>query len=259
MTALNFHLSAPLQSNGFRPNFISSKSAPQSEVSDIRVARAAHDLGNRLQEAMSSFGLIRHKIKEGDFAAVQALIEAGESAVMGANGLAARLLDDCRPAARKADPIEIRAVLRAILPTIRLSAGEGILVSSISSCDGEQIACDFDGLQNALINLVRNAKDAIDGEGEIQIDVALHQPTGLVTDQRFVCFQVRDDGCGMTPSQLARAGKAFFTTKAPGRGTGIGLVSVKQFALENGGHFELESAASEGTTARIYLPLSQNI
>jgi signal transduction histidine kinase len=230
----------------------------QIDLTDIKLARAAHDLRNRLQIAVSSFSLLRQKIKEGDVAAIHALIQAGEESVFDASTLATRLLNACHPAPARHARIEADKLLKAMLPTLHLAAGEGITIATRTACDGHMVSCDFDELQNALLNLVRNARDALGGSGDIHIETKVHTPVAAIGVPPMVGFSVTDAGCGMSPSDLARAGQPFFSTKAPGRGTGIGLASVQQFARENGGHFEIHSALGQGTTACIFLPPSHN-
>jgi signal transduction histidine kinase len=230
----------------------------QIDLTDIKLARAAHDLRNRLQVAVSSFGLLRQKLKEGDVAAIHALIQAGEESVFGASTLATRLLNACHPAPTRHDWIEADKLLKAMMPTLHLAAGEGITITSRTACDGHGVSCDFDGLQNALLNLVRNARDALGGSGDIRIETNVHAPVEAMGMQAMVGFSVTDAGCGMSPSELARAGQPFFSTKPVGRGTGIGLASVRQFTREHGGHFEIHSALGQGTTACIFLPPSPN-
>jgi len=105
-------------------------------------------------------------------------------------------------------------------------------------------------IQQALLNLVMNAKDATRARGEIRID--------LSTRDHLAVLRVSDDGCGMTPDVLNRALEPFFTTKARLKGTGLGLAQVHGIITDHGGEITLHSVADQGTTITLTLPIIQN-
>jgi CheY-like chemotaxis protein len=116
-------------------------------------------------------------------------------------------------------------------------------------------------LENAIVNLAVNARDAMDGEGLMRIAtenvrVAANQ-VGDVQAGDYVKISVTDTGCGMTPEVLEHAFEPFFTTKPVGKGTGLGLSQIFGFAHQSGGEVGIESQAGRGTTVSIYLPRTQ--
>lgn len=111
-------------------------------------------------------------------------------------------------------------------------------------------------LENALINLLINARDAVDGRGHIALTVSEQVLQREGVDQRFVCFSVSDDGTGMSEAMQAQMFEPFFTTKAPDKGTGLGLAMVKNFIESSGGMVQVQSSLGQGTTMHLYLPIT---
>jgi CheY-like chemotaxis protein len=114
-------------------------------------------------------------------------------------------------------------------------------------------------LENALLNLVLNARDAMNGSGVVTIVVENHDrskadPIPGLPQGEFVKVAVSDTGEGMTPDVLDQAMQPFFTTKTAGSGTGLGLSMVYRFVKQSGGHIEIESRPGQGTTVSMYLP-----
>jgi signal transduction histidine kinase len=115
-------------------------------------------------------------------------------------------------------------------------------------------------LNNVLLNLAINARDAMDGEGTLTIRAANIEPVdpvpSEVTPGQYVMIEIADTGKGMAPAVLERAFEPFFTTKPTGQGTGLGLSMAYGFVKQSGGEIVLRSAPGEGTSVRIYLPRS---
>ncbi|MBF5003428.1 ATP-binding protein [Diaphorobacter caeni] len=111
-------------------------------------------------------------------------------------------------------------------------------------------------LENSLINLAINARDAVAGRGTVTLGVSNAKRHGHESDVEYVVFKMHDDGEGMPPEVIARIFEPFFTTKAPGKGTGLGLPMVKNFAESSGGFLDVESRPGVGTTMSLYLPKS---
>src|SRR5204863_3719704 len=113
-------------------------------------------------------------------------------------------------------------------------------------------------LENAIVNLAVNARDAMEGRGLMRIStrnerLAANQ-VGDIRAGDYVKISVTDTGCGMAPDVLERAFEPFFTTKPVGKGTGLGLSQIFGFAHESGGEVGIESQVGRGTTVSIYLP-----
>lgn len=144
------------------------------------------------------------------------------------------LLEHALPSA-----ITLTVVLQPELPLIEVDAGQ---------------------LQMVLLNLLFNARDAITGNGHIDLRVELVDLAGEVEGLhgRFVCFGVEDSGEGIAPEVLPRIFEPFFTTKPFGKGTGLGLSQVYGFARQSGGAICVDSAPGRGTCMQLYLPMYQN-
>jgi CheY-like chemotaxis protein len=124
--------------------------------------------------------------------------------------------------------------------------------------DAWPVFVDPHQLENAIVNLAVNARDAMDGSGTLAIRTRnLKMQANQVGDIRageYLCIEVIDTGCGMTAEVKDRAFEPFFTTKSVGKGTGLGLSQIFGFAHQSGGEVGIESAVGKGTTVSIYLP-----
>ncbi|RBH39664.1 hybrid sensor histidine kinase/response regulator, partial [Pseudomonas sp. MWU13-2860] len=123
------------------------------------------------------------------------------------------------------------------------------------------VSTDVSQLENALLNLVINARDAMPDGGELCIETAnVHLDGSDITTLEpvkagdYLMIAVSDNGTGMTPKVLAKAFDPFFTTKPIGQGTGLGLSMIYGFAQQSGGHVSLDSLPDHGTCVRLYLP-----
>jgi len=158
---------------------------------------------------------------------------------------------------RLLDPGE---VLRHMERFIRPSLGERHQLRIDLDSDAWRLVADPAQLDNALVNLIINARDAMGHGGAIRLEVhnAMIDAKGAkhldVPEGRYVLFEVADTGTGMTPEVLRQAAEPFFTTKEVGKGTGLGLSMVHGFAKQSGGALEIQSEIGLGTKVRIYLP-----
>lgn len=145
----------------------------------------------------------------------------------------------------------------------RRTVGPSIVIKSNLTTALWPTLCDLNQLENALLNLVINARDAMRDGGHLTIETKnAGYLNGAIRDAEaqtlppgeYVVLSITDAGSGMTPDVIARAFDPFFTTKPVGQGTGLGLSMVYGFVKQSGGHVTLRSAAGQGTTATIYLP-----
>jgi CheY-like chemotaxis protein len=143
---------------------------------------------------------------------------------------------------------------------IRRSLGPSIAVEMRFPLNLTAVTADVNQLEMALLNLVVNARDAMGDVGSITISAEEHDvgegaANGLAPG-RYVSLNVTDNGAGMDAETLARATEPFFTTKGVGKGTGLGLPMVHGLAEQSGGRFFLDSTPGKGTTASLWLPVS---
>jgi len=154
---------------------------------------------------------------------------------------------------------ETTRMLSRVLP-------ESIRLTTASASGLWRVKADPDGLQNALLNLAINARDAMDGTGQLTIeasnvratqDYLEARPDEEITPGRYVCIAVSDVGAGMPPEIAERAFEPFFTTKHATDGSGLGLPSVLGFCKQSGGTCRIYSEVGVGTTVRMVLPVSE--
>ena len=184
-------------------------------------------------------------------------IEADE--ILGASQRAAALTTQLLRFSRKqpATPavFEVDALVVNLEGMLRRVLGEHIELGASLEAPGASIEADSARIEQVLINLAVNARDAMPGGGTLHIETGVAVRDGdSDTPRRFVMIEVGDTGCGMSEQVRARLFEPFFTTKEPGRGTGLGLWTVYNIVHEYGGDIWVTSEVGRGTTFRIYLP-----
>jgi CheY-like chemotaxis protein len=139
---------------------------------------------------------------------------------------------------------------------LRHTIGSAITIRTELGAAPDRALCDENQLENAILNLAINARDAMPDGGTLTISTSLaREPEGLDLDAGdYVCIAVADTGQGMAPEVLARATEPFFSTKPFGKGTGLGLAQVYGIARQSRGTLRIESKESEGTIVRLLLP-----
>ncbi|MGB7510611.1 MAG: PAS domain S-box protein [Pelodictyon phaeoclathratiforme] len=158
--------------------------------------------------------------------------------------------------------VELNTAITEMLPMLRRLIGENIMLTWIPECKNCYIKIDPSQIDQILVNLCINARDAITGNGRITIDnrcVTLPE-IPCETDKTachsadYVSLSVHDDGCGIEPNDLQHIFEPFFTTKESGKGTGLGLSTVYGIVKQNNGNIECQSEQGKGTTITIQLP-----
>jgi CheY-like chemotaxis protein len=149
----------------------------------------------------------------------------------------------------------------SLIPMLQRTLGEDIGIEASLAPDAWPALADRGQVENALLNLAINARDAMAGGGKLTIEARnVHLDVDYaarhveVVPGDYVMLAVTDTGTGMTPEVLVRAVEPFFTTKPPGRGSGLGLSMIYGFVKQSGGHLKIYSEPGHGTTVRIYLP-----
>ncbi|RZK00612.1 MAG: PAS domain S-box protein [Novosphingobium sp.] len=224
----------------------------------------AHDFNNLLTGIVGSLDLMQRRIAQGRFDGLERYSQAAIESAQRAAALTQRLL-----AFSRRQPLDPRLVEPAMLiggmtDLIHQSLGEA--VSLELRCDDEALVtkCDPNQLENAVLNLVINARDAMPHGGKLVIETGLHAVVSaqvahgqFAQPGTYVAVTVRDEGCGMAPGTIEKVFEPFFTTKPIGSGTGLGLSMVYGFARQSDGFVEIESAVGRGTTVRLCLPWAE--
>lgn len=228
----------------------------------------AHDVNNLLTVILGNFEMLALGAEERglDGAADYELAEAGLRAGTNASKLMHRLLAFSRRQPLSPQTVDVSALFGGLEPLLRRSIGETVTLT-IGVPDGLWRAlADPAELENALINLAINARDAMPSGGQLSIEAANvaidHVYAAIAGMERigdFVMIAVADDGGGMTGEVMERAFDPFFTTKEPGKGTGLGLSMVYGFARQSGGHVMIDSEPGQGTIVRLYLPRTAGV
>jgi PAS domain S-box-containing protein len=234
------------------PTHVADAHALQNDApNQMRLARGvAHDFNNLLAIIAGNIQLVEATVAIAD--ARTFLNEAAQACAIGAQ-LTQRLMAFAEDQHFAAVEIDIAALVQAQMPLLARAVGRAITLNLNIAAPVARVLADKSAFENALLNLVLNARDAIADRGTITISVS--QRIDEKSNARGeVCITVTDTGTGMTQRVRERAFDPFFSTKAPGRGAGLGLASVAGFAKQSGGKATLESTIGKGTTAVIWLP-----
>jgi len=219
----------------------------------------AHDFNNMLAVVIGSLDLAKRKA--GDPARVARLIDNALDGAARAASLTQRLLAFSRRQPLAPEAINVNRLVGGMSELVRRTIGETIRLETILADGAWGALVDVGQLENAILNLAVNARDAMPDGGRLTIETANRPLDQRYTDANptvnpgdYVMIAVSDTGTGMPPDVVARAFEPFFTTKDVGKGTGLGLSQVFGFIQQSGGHVEIDSEAGRGTSVRIYLP-----
>ncbi len=216
----------------------------------------AHDFNNLLTPIVGALDLLRRRLG-GDERALR-LTEGALQAADRARTLVQRLLAFSRRQHLEPRPVDVAGLVRGLTDLISRSIGLRIELRVEIADSLPAAAIDPNQLELALLNLAVNARDAMPDGGILTLSVwreTLREARDLAAGT-YIGIAVRDTGSGMDEETLSRAIEPFFTTKGVGRGTGLGLSSVHGLAVQSGGAFRLDSAPGQGTTAILWLPVS---
>ena len=220
----------------------------------------AHDFNNLLAGISGSLELISKRIAQGRVAEVDRYLAGAQDSAKRAAALTHRLLAFSRRQTLAPKPTDVGLLVRGIEDLIRRTVGPEIEIDCVLGKHVWAVEVDPNQLENALLNLAINARDAMPDGGHITIEIANRDldgrgasVQGLSTGQ-YVALRVSDTGTGMAPEVIARAFDPFFTTKPIGLGTGLGLSMVYGFARQSGGQARIHSQVGQGTTVSLYLP-----
>jgi signal transduction histidine kinase/CheY-like chemotaxis protein len=222
----------------------------------------AHDFNNMLAVVVGGLDLARRRLE----AEAEEVGRHIDNAMEGANRAAAltrRLLGFARAEPLLPEAIDPGKLIEGMSELIDRTLGERVVVQTHVAEDAWPVWVDPLQLENALLNLAVNARDAMDGSGRLEIGVEncvlTEGEIGEAKAGDHVRITVTDNGCGMTPDVLERVFEPFFTTKPVGKGTGLGLSQIFGFVRQSGGDVAIRSMLGAGTTVSLYLPRGKKI
>jgi signal transduction histidine kinase/ActR/RegA family two-component response regulator len=222
----------------------------------------AHDFNNMLAVVVGGLDLARRKLKRDPQDADQHLENAMEGATRAA-ALTRRLLAFARAEPLLPEAIAPAGLVRGMLELIDRTIGERIRVHTATPPEEWPVWADPTGLENAVLNLCVNARDAMPDGGDLSIEVdnvTLGEgEVGTLEPGDYVRIAVDDTGTGIAPEHLERVFEPFFTTKPVGKGTGLGLSQIFGFARQSGGDVAIRSEVGRGTQVAIYLPRARDV
>ena len=215
----------------------------------------AHDFNNVLTAVLGSTELLILDTPTG--ATTREELEIIREAATHAQDLIRQLLAFSSRQALKPVVLDLNHLVKNVGKMLRRLIGENIQLTTEPAPELDAVCADPGQLEQVLVNLVVNARDAMPQGGRLTIATGNLDVAGGATpvpSGRYVTLRVTDTGTGMDAATMERAFEPFFTTKPKGKGTGLGLATVYGIVRQSGGHVEVESAPGSGTTFRIYLP-----
>ena len=221
----------------------------------------AHDFNNLLQGITGSLEIVQRRVAQGRIDELDRFITGATTAANRAASLTHRLLAFSRRQPLDPRPVQANALIASLEDLLRRTTGEQIAFETVLADGLWTTLCDPNQLENSLLNLVINARDAMPDGGVLTIETR----NALLDDHfaasqrdvrpgHYVCISVSDTGTGMSADTIAKAFEPFFTTKPIGQGTGLGLSMIYGFARQSEGYARIYSEVGHGTTIKLYLP-----
>jgi signal transduction histidine kinase len=220
----------------------------------------AHDFNNLLTGITGSLELLATRVAQGKVTELDRYLNVAQGAAKRAAALTHRLLAFSRRQTLDPKPIDLNRLVRGMDELIRRTVGPAISLKVLGAPELWAVLADPNQLENALLNLCINARDAMPDGGSLIIETSneiLDEGEAELLELQgcdYVSLSVSDTGGGMTAEVIARAFDPFFTTKPMGEGTGLGLSMVYGFARQSGGQAQICSDLGRGTEVRLYLP-----
>ena len=249
-----------------------ARQAQKMEVLGQLTGGVAHDFNNLLQVISANLDVMAQRLLSGSGTDPRTpadwlrsrVVAAMEGVTRGAR-LTRHLLAFARRQPLAPEPVNAAQMLAGMEDMLRRTLGPTIAVEQVISGGLWTLRADVQQLENAILNLAINARDAMADSPPDQARLTIEARNTSLDDAycaanldvrpgQYVMIAVSDSGCGMTAEQVGRAIEPFYTTKPEGRGTGLGLSMVYGFAKQSGGHLKLYSEPGHGTTARLYIP-----
>ena len=219
----------------------------------------AHDFNNMLAGVIGALNLIQRRLRRGDLD-VDKFIEGALDSAYRAAGLTQRLLQFSRQSPLEPVTLDVNKLTSGMSDLLSRTLGETIHVETVLAAGLWNAKADPSQLENVILNLAVNARDAMPDGGNLTIETSnayvddRYARDNQMTEGQYVLIAVTDTGQGMTADVLAKVFDPFFTTKPLGKGTGLGMSQVYGFAKQSGGHVKIYSEVGHGTTVKLYLP-----
>jgi signal transduction histidine kinase/two-component SAPR family response regulator len=219
----------------------------------------AHDFNNILQVIISNLQMVQMELAINH--PCQRRVEAATYAADRGTKLSSQLLAFARRQPLQPKATNLGRVVRDMDELLRRALGEAVEIETVVGAGLWIASVDVHQLENAILNIAINSRDAMNGEGKLTLELGnvmlddhyvsseIDVPAG-----QYVMLAISDTGSGMSPETMARAFEPFFTTKREGEGTGLGLSMVFGFVKQSNGHIRIYSEVGSGTTVKIYLP-----
>jgi signal transduction histidine kinase/CheY-like chemotaxis protein len=220
----------------------------------------AHDFNNLLAGISGSLELLEARLSQVRLGGLERYIAAAQGAARRAAALTQRLLAFSRRQTLDPKSTDVNRLIAGMEELIRRSVGPGVKLEVVGAGGLWPTKIDPSQLENALLNLCINARDAMPDGGRVTIETANKWLDDRAAKERelapgqYISICVTDTGVGMTPDVIAHAFDPFFTTKPLGRGTGLGLSMIHGFVRQSGGQVRIYSEVGSGTTMCLYLP-----
>jgi len=220
----------------------------------------AHDFNNMLSAILGYADMALDRVERGTQLYAD-LVEI-QKAAKRSSDLTRQLLAFARKQAVDPKVLDLNESVEGMLKMLRRLIGEHIRLDFTPRPALPPVKMDPGQIDQILVNLCVNARDAIDGAGHIHIETCQRAVDEATADGRpglsvgdYVCLRVTDSGCGMAPETMAHIFEPFYTTKGPGAGTGLGLATVYGIVRQNHGHIDVASEVGAGTTFTLYVPV----
>ncbi|WP_052208040.1 PAS domain-containing sensor histidine kinase [Croceibacterium mercuriale] len=224
----------------------------------------AHDFNNMLTGVIGGLDIVKRRIADGRYDDLDRFMNAALTSAQRAAALTARLLAFSRRQSLDPRPTDVNALARSLEDLLRRTIPETVSLRIVTTDDLPHALTDGNQLENAILNLAINARDAMPEGGQLTIETAIVEldddyaaAKPDVKPGRYVMVAVSDTGVGMSEDLLAKVFEPFFTTKPIGQGTGLGLSMVYGFAQQSGGQIRVHSQPGEGTSVKLYLPATE--
>jgi signal transduction histidine kinase len=230
--------------------------AHKMEVMGHMASGLAHDFNNMLHGVVGALDMMQTRIGQGRTDEIADLLRIALASLKRTAALTHSLLAFWRPQSVELKPVCVNAAIASMEDLLRCTLGDEINVEFALAREIPTIVCDPRQLENALLNMVVNARDAMPNGGRLAIRTfCVDRGAELMDPSRRQCVGlcVADTGAGMAPDVVKHAFDPFFSTKQGRGGTGLGLAMVKGFVDQFGGQIRLNSVVGEGTTMTLYL------